>query len=135
MPFTQGELKNLTRDLNLLNESAQLLGSRLREKRLLAPNTTFYWYRQREAECIKIFTQNEASSLVYCHNIIDLTKALCVMYIAMELRLFVDLSNRSVMAVLLHNGIKFPSIPVGQSVSMKESHRNMERVLSLLNYE
>ncbi|XP_064117706.1 uncharacterized protein LOC135223132 [Macrobrachium nipponense] len=50
VPLTQAELSDLTRDLNLSKESAQLLGSRLREKRLLAPGATFYWYRDRERE-------------------------------------------------------------------------------------
>ena len=49
MPFTQGELNYLTRDFNLSKKSAQLLSSCLPEKLLLAPTTTFYWYRQREA--------------------------------------------------------------------------------------
>ena len=43
VPLTQAELNDLTQDLNLSKESAQLLGSRLQEKRLLAPGTTFYW--------------------------------------------------------------------------------------------
>ncbi|KAF2352327.1 hypothetical protein FHG87_016916 [Trinorchestia longiramus] len=42
VPLAQVELNNLTRDLKLLKESAQLLDSRLREKRLLVPGTTFY---------------------------------------------------------------------------------------------
>lgn len=42
IPLTQAELNDLTRDLNLSQEFAQLLGSRLREKRLLAPGTTSY---------------------------------------------------------------------------------------------
>ena len=50
MRFAQGELNHLTRDINLSKESAQLLGSRLQEKRLLTSTTTFYWYRQREAD-------------------------------------------------------------------------------------
>ena len=37
VPLTRAELNDLTQDLNLSKESAQLLGSRLREKRLLAP--------------------------------------------------------------------------------------------------
>ena len=44
VPLTQAELNDLTRDLNLSKESAQLLGSHLREKHLLAPGTTFYWH-------------------------------------------------------------------------------------------
>ena len=45
VPLTKSELNDLTRDLSLYKESVQLLGSRLRGKRLLAPGTTFYWYR------------------------------------------------------------------------------------------
>ena len=50
VPLNQFELNDLTRDLCLSKESAQLLGSRLREKNLLAQETTFYWYRTREKE-------------------------------------------------------------------------------------
>ena len=53
----------------------------------------------------------------------------------MERRLFIDSSNRSLKAVLLHNGNKFSSIPVGHSVAMNQSHRITERVLSVLTYE
>ena len=45
VPLTKAELNDLTRDLSLYKESVQLLGSRLRGKRLLAPGTTFYWYQ------------------------------------------------------------------------------------------
>ena len=88
MSFRQGELNDLTRGLNLSKESAQLLGSRLREKRLLAPATTFYWNRQREAEFIKFFKHDEASSLVYFHNIADLTEALGATYMKHWVRLY-----------------------------------------------
>ena len=50
MPLTQFQLNDLTRDLNLTKESAQLLGSRLRECNLLAPSSTYFWYRNRDEE-------------------------------------------------------------------------------------
>ncbi|CAH1996187.1 unnamed protein product [Acanthoscelides obtectus] len=53
-PFTQGELNDPTRDLCPSKESAQFLGSRLRENNLLATGTTIYWYRVREEE-LRIF--------------------------------------------------------------------------------
>ena len=121
--FFKVELNDLTRDLTRSKESAQILGSRLREKRLLAPTTTFYWHRQREAKFTKFSTHDDASSLVYYHNIADLTEALGVTYIAMVWRLFIDSSNISRKAVLLHSGNKFSCIPVGRSVAMKEFHR------------
>ena len=54
VPVTQAELDDLTRDLNLSKESVQLQGSGLKEKHLLAPGTTFYWYRDRERE-LRVF--------------------------------------------------------------------------------
>ena len=44
----QSQLNDLTRDLGLSKENAQLLGSRLSESNLLFKETTFYWYRNRE---------------------------------------------------------------------------------------
>ena len=55
VPLTQAELNNLTRDLNLSKESAQLLGSRLIEKHLLVLGTMFYWHRDRERESGQFF--------------------------------------------------------------------------------
>ena len=42
VPLTQAELNDLTQDLDLSKKSAQLLGSCLKEKHLLAPGTAFY---------------------------------------------------------------------------------------------
>ena len=106
-PFTEGELNNLTRDLNISKESAQLLGSRLRKKRLLAPTTTFYWNRQREAEFTTFFMHDEPSILVYCYNIADFTESLGVTYIALEWRFFIDSSNRSPKVIFSITEISF----------------------------
>ena len=46
--ITQAFLNDLVRDLNLPKESAELLRSRLQHNNLLAPNTTYSWYRRRE---------------------------------------------------------------------------------------
>jgi hypothetical protein len=50
--FSQTELNDLVRDLNLPKESAELLGSRLKSKHLLAPGTHFSWYRYRENQLV-----------------------------------------------------------------------------------
>ena len=135
VPLTQAELIEPTRDLNLSKKSAQLLGCRLREKHLLAPGTTFYRYREREREFRYLFTFDKASSLVYCHNIAGLIEFLGLRYDAVEWRLFIDSSNKSIKAVLLNNENKFSSIPVGHSVEMKEPHKSMDLLSSALNYQ
>ncbi|XP_071521423.1 uncharacterized protein [Panulirus ornatus] len=50
VPLSPAELNDLTRDLNLSKESAQLLGSHLGEKHLVALKTTFFWYRNHKKE-------------------------------------------------------------------------------------
>ena len=54
-------------------------------------------------------------------------------YINTEWRLFIDSSSRRLKAVLLHNGNKYSSIPIGHSVQMKETHDSMDQLLSALN--
>ena len=51
-----------------------------------------------------------------------------------ELRLFIDSSKRSLKCVLLHNGNKFGSIPIGHSVTLKEKYKNTKLVLDKLKY-
>ena len=53
--ITQAFLNDLIRDLNLPKESAELLGSRLQHNNLLAPNTTYSWYRRREKGLVQYF--------------------------------------------------------------------------------
>lgn len=134
-PLKQAELNDLTRDLCLSKESAQLLGSRLRENHLLDPATTFYWYRSREQEFRQFFTRDEEASLIYCNNVNGLIAAMGLEYNPAEWRLFIDSSSRSLKAVLLHNGNKVSSVPVGHSVQMSESYTNMELLLRHLQYK
>ena len=77
-PLTHIQLNDLTRALNHSKESAQLLGSRLRENDLLSPDTTFSWYRNRERKFRQLFTLYEAKSMVYCKNIAGLIESLGV---------------------------------------------------------
>ena len=134
VPLTQADLNNLTRDLNLSRESAQFLGSVLSENNLLAPETKFYWYWKRERKFRQFFTTQRDFPLVYFNNIADLMKSMGLDYVATEWRLFIDSSTRSLKAVVLHNGNKYSSIPIGHSVQIKETRDNMDQLLSALNY-
>jgi hypothetical protein len=133
-PFNQAELNDLTRDLCLSKESAQLLASRLRENHLLAPETKYYWYRSREEEFRQYFRLDKEASLIYCNDVNGLIAAMGLAYNPTEWRLFVDSSSRSLKAVLLFNGNEVASVPVGHSVQMSESYNNMELLLRNLNY-
>ncbi|GBM91596.1 hypothetical protein AVEN_164202-1 [Araneus ventricosus] len=65
--FTQSELNDLVRDLNLPRDSAEVLRSRLKEKNLLAPGTSFSWFRNRRQKFVPFVPQ--AGELVYCSDI------------------------------------------------------------------
>ncbi|GFT16528.1 hypothetical protein NPIL_665421 [Nephila pilipes] len=69
-PFTQMGLNDLTRDLGLSKEAAELLGSRLKENKIIGQKVLlalFYWYRSREKEFIKSF--EEVENLAYCSDV------------------------------------------------------------------
>lgn len=131
--FSQAELNDLIRDLNLPKISAEILGSRLKAKNLLAPDTSFSWYRNREEEFTRYFSKIE--SLVFCSDISGLITNLGVTYDATQWRIFIDASKRSLKAVLLHNGNKYASVPVAHSVQLKETYENMAMLLQSINYD
>ena len=129
----QCQLNDLTRDLGLSKESAQILGSCLHESNLLAPSTTFAWYRNREAEFRQYFSKE--GSLVFCNNVRGLIENMgtCTCYKPEEWRLFIDASKRSLKAVLSSNGHKLASIPVGHSIKMPETYENMRLLFAAIN--
>jgi hypothetical protein len=51
---SHSELKDI-RDLGLPNQNAETLGSGLKEKNLLAAETSMYWYRNMEYEFTSYF--------------------------------------------------------------------------------
>ena len=66
VPLTQADL---TQDLKLLKESAQLLSSGFKEKHLLVPRTTFYWFQDHARQFRQFYTLQNKSLLAYCNNI------------------------------------------------------------------
>jgi hypothetical protein len=66
-PFSQSELNDLVRDLGLYKDAAELLGSRLKNKNLLSPGTSFSWYRHREKEFTQFFSKE--GNLVFCNDV------------------------------------------------------------------
>ncbi|XP_076056096.1 uncharacterized protein LOC143034074 [Oratosquilla oratoria] len=131
--FEQSELDDLVRDLGLSKESAQLLGSRLAEKNLLASNTHFAWYRHREQEFVQYFTKSD--DMVYCHDVSGLVEHMGKEYHPEEWRLFIDSSTRSLKAVLLFNGKQVASLPIAHSVTLKETYATMSLLLNNIQYQ
>lgn len=131
--FTQEELNDLVRDAGLSKEIYELLASRLKEKNCLAPGTRITFYRDRDIQFRKYFTDVE--NLVYCNNIEGLINEYNISYEANNWRLFIDSSTRSLKAVLLHNGNQYAPLPVGHSVALNEEYHNLRFLLEKLDYD
>jgi len=94
--FSQSELNDLVRDLGLTKDGAELLGSRLNAKHLLASGTSYSWYRNRHNEFLPYFQAE--GNLVFCSDIAGLIKQLGgeeMSYDAQNWRLFIDSSKTS----------------------------------------
>lgn len=129
-PFSQQEVNDLVRDLNLPKDAAELLGSRLKSKNLLSRGVSFSWYRHREKNFVPYFSQED--DLVYCTDVEGLMGQFKILYDATEWRLFIDSSKRSLKAVLLHNRGVYASIPVGQGCSNLNCWRSTSIFLDYL---
>jgi hypothetical protein len=68
--FTQSELNDLIKELQLTKEKNKSLGSRLSEKNMLASGVKFSWYRNREKEFRKSYAQED--QIVICTDIRNL---------------------------------------------------------------
>ena len=64
----QSFLNDLVCDLNLPEDAEELLGSRLHHNNLLAPGTTFSFYRRREEGLVPYFSMDD--TFVFCHDIV-----------------------------------------------------------------
>ena len=73
--------------------------------------------------------------LVASTAIVGLMQTLSINHNPLDWRLFIDSSQLSLKAVLLHNGNTLPSISVGHSVNNKESCENMKILMEAVNYD
>lgn len=96
----------------------QLLGSRLRKKNLLIPET-FYWYRNRDQEFRQFFHHGN-SSLAYCSEIKDLIEP------SKWRNIIYRLIKQKSQSCTLHNDNFLSSAPVGYSIQMIGNYENMD---------
>jgi hypothetical protein len=78
----------------------------------------------------------EDSNLVFCTDIGNLLKKIGLSeYNPSEWYLFINSSKRSLKYVLLNNGNKYGSIPIGHSTRIKEEYKAISLVLEQINYQ
>ncbi|XP_063219615.1 uncharacterized protein LOC134529442 [Bacillus rossius redtenbacheri] len=131
--FSQSELNNLVRDLDLSKKAAELLASRLQEKDLLQRSAKVSYFRKQEQIFVKFFSEDR--HFVYCHDIKGLLSLLgFTSYSSTERHLFLDSSKRSLKCVILHNGNIYGAVSIGHSVHVREEYNDVKSMISLLNY-
>lgn len=129
---TQNELNDLIRDLGLTKSKAEILSSRLKQWNLLSKSCKISSQRKRHEPFSQYFTLTD--KLCYCHNVLGLFKEIGFNYDPKDWRLFIDSSCKSLKAVLLHNGNKYPSIPIAHSTHLKEQYSSVQHLLQVLKY-
>ncbi|KAL4706484.1 hypothetical protein ACJJTC_015682 [Scirpophaga incertulas] len=126
------DLNDLIRDLNLPKSKAELLASRLKQWNLLNSDVRISRQRKRHEEFSCFFSKEDG--LCFCHDVKGLFEEIGIPCYTTEWRLFIDSSTKSLKAVLLHNGNKFPSIPLAHSVRLKENCDSIKMLLTAIKY-
>ena len=90
--YSQSELNDLIRDLNLPKQSAEVLASRLQEKHLLRAGTSVSFYRNQEEKLRKYFQSD--GQFIYCTDVEGLLLTGLSAYRSNDWRLFIDSSKK-----------------------------------------
>ncbi|XP_061404361.1 uncharacterized protein LOC133340279 isoform X1 [Lethenteron reissneri] len=130
---TKKNLNDLIRDLGLTKSNAELLTSSLKQWNLLDESVQVADPRKRHQPFCSFFTRQDG--LFVCHNVTSLFEAIGIACNQNEWRLFTDSSSRSLKAVLLHNGNKYPSLLLAPSVHLKENYNSINILLDALRYD
>ena len=130
--ITQEDLNDPASDLYLSKQQSELLTSRLRQWNLVLEDVRITSFRNRNKDLASFF--DIENKLCYCTDIPGLSTSFGLPHNPSDRHLFIDSSNRSLRGVLLHNGNKYPSIPMAHSVHLKESYDNVELLLEATKY-
>jgi len=91
------------------------------------------FYRGRHEEFKDFFSQEDG--VVFCNNVFFIMEGLGHEFIPYQWRLFIDSLKVSLKVVLLHNGNRFPSVPLAHAANMKESYESMKLLLGKIKYD
>ena len=82
------------------------------------------FYRGCQEEFKDFFSLEDG--VVFCHHVCSVMEVLGHEYNPDQWRLFIDSSKVSLKVVLLHNGNRFPSVPLAHAAKMKEGYESMK---------
>ena len=72
--------------------------------------------------------------MVFCNDVCFIIEVLGHQHDPTEWHLFIDSSNGSLKAVLLHKENKLRYVPLAHATNMKESYENMKLLLEKIRY-
>jgi len=72
---------------------------------------------------------------MFCNDVCSVMEVLGHEYNPDQWRLFIDSSKVSLRLVLLHNGNRFPSVPLAHAANMKGSYESMKLLLREIKYD
>ena len=78
-----------------------------------------YFFRGRHEEFMDFFSKED--SVAFCNDIYSAMEVLGHEFSPDQWRLFIESSKVGFKVVLLHNGNKFPSVPLAHAANMKEN--------------
>ena len=85
------------------------------------------FYRGCQEELKDFFSQEDG--VVFYNDVCSVMEVLGREYKPEQWRLFIDSSKVSLKLVLLHNGNRFPSVPLAHAANAKESYKSMKLLL------
>ena len=72
---------------------------------------------------------------MFCNDVYSIMEVLGHEYNPDQWCLFIDSSKVSLKVVLLHNGNRFPSVPLAHAANLKESYESMKLLLGKIKYD
>jgi len=89
--------------------------------------------RWRHEEFKDFFSQEDC--VVFCNDVCSVMEVLGHECNPHQWRLFIDSSKVSLKVVLIHNGNRFPTVPLAHAANMKESYENMKLLFGKIKYD
>ena len=106
--------------------------STLKGWNFLRQDTKVCFYHVRREEFKDFFSQEDC--VMFCNDVCSVMEVLGHECNPDQWGLSTDSSKVSLKVVLLHNGNKFPSVPLAHAANMKESYESMKLLLGKIKY-
>lgn len=134
--INQERFNMIERQLKLSERQAIILSKHFKSLKILALGVKVLGFRKRQQELLDFFNVNEENTFAYCSNIAGLMGFMNIEYKSEDWRLFIDLSKRSLKAVLISVTNKTKtSVPIAMTSNIKESYESMKMILDAVKYQ